>query len=111
MRKACSNDEKSTVDERQGVRIAGTCDLRSRPILSCSEMSKVLGCPAYPNVLFHDMIGPPSALHVFQLCTQILTAAQYIQSAAFRCAFHRMPCTNHVWLVLLTTRRAALLAL
>jgi hypothetical protein len=96
MRKACSNDEKSTKDERQGVRIPGTCDSRSRPIPSCSEMGKVLGCPAYPNVLFRDLIGPPDALHVFRLCTQILTAAQYIQSAAFTCAFRRRSCTNHV---------------
>jgi hypothetical protein len=60
-------------------------------------------------MLFRDMIGPPGALHVFRLCTQILTAAQYIQNAAFNRAFRRMSCTNHVWLVLLATRRAGLL--
>lgn len=43
LHEACSNDEKNRTDERQAIRIAGTRNFGSRPLLSCSEMRYVPG--------------------------------------------------------------------
>lgn len=110
MRKACSDDEKSKMNERQAVRIASTCNLVSRPLPNCSEMREVLGW--LPSISKSAV----SRYHWSNRCFTCVpamhtnsTAAQYIQSAAFRHAFCRKSCTNHVRVVLLTTRRAGLL--
>lgn len=47
-------------------------------------------CPAKLDVTFTHLIGPPSALHVFQVCTKILAAAQYIRGAALGHVCRRM---------------------
>jgi hypothetical protein len=44
--------------------------------------------------MFCSLIGSHAALHVFRVCTQLLTAAQYIRSTISEVLFFRMSCMD-----------------